>query len=193
MYQRWNLFPKNPSLISTDIIQQCYYLECFFVAFAPFFFSPHVSLSLQLTMSGLFLFKEAAWVHIRHESSGVEMEVYEGAIWQSPLVDFTAGPPALLHPQRQWSLWDSLKEKMEGKVLVIFAHIKKHLKSYLKCGIKQNELKKGLIFNLVWRMAEGKMLLSSRLTFRVNKWLCLGKMKELQKNLEMKPRQKISL
>lgn len=132
---------KNPNLISTDIIYQCYYLECSSSPLLPSFsFPPHVSLSLQLTMSVLFLFKEAAWVPIRHESSGVEMEavaVHKGAIWLSPLVDFTAGPPALLPPtfplQRQWSLWDSLKEKMEGKkVLVIFAHIKKHLSVSLK-------------------------------------------------------------
>lgn len=43
-------------------------------------------------------------------------------------------------PPRQWSLWNSLKEKMEGKkVLVSFAHVKKHLKSYSKQKKKQNE------------------------------------------------------
>lgn len=121
-------------------------------------------------MSALFLFKEAAWDPIRHESSGVEMEavtVHEGTIWLSPLVDFTAGPPALLPPQRQWSLWDSLKQKMEGKkVLVIFAHIKKHLKSYLKRGIKENE-------------AEGKKCLKKYITQQNPNWPTWGEPADL--------------
>lgn len=125
-------FQKEERWILRDVIQ--HFLVCSqssFTPSAPSFSSPlRASLSLQLTMSTLFIFKEAAWVPIRHESSGVEMEavtVHEGDIGLSPLVDFTAGPPALLPPlhQRQWSLWHSLKEKMEGRtVLVVLCALK---------------------------------------------------------------------
>lgn len=100
---RWNLIPKeskfNLNRHHSTVLRPGVFLRrlCSLLRFPP-----RVSLSLQLTMSPLFLFKEAAWVPIRQESSRVEMEaaaVHEGAIWLSPLVDFTAGPPALLAPQ----------------------------------------------------------------------------------------------
>lgn len=50
-------------------------------------------------MPVLFLFEEAAWVPIRHESGGVEMQaatVQDDDIGlASPLVDSTAGPLSL--------------------------------------------------------------------------------------------------
>lgn len=91
------------------------YMESFFVSTASSSFSLlHVSLSLQLTISVLLLFEEAAWVPIRGESSGVEMEVVtvqDSDTGLSPLVDFTAGPLAffplshkhMLSTQRQRS------------------------------------------------------------------------------------------
>lgn len=137
-------FQKNPSLISTDIIQQCCDLECFSIAFAHLLRFPSPCFSFTSADNVAVISFQGGYLS-SHQAG--EQRGGDGGSDSAPR-RYLAEPISGLHswsssftcPLRQYSLWDSLKEKMGGtKVLVIFAHIKKHLKSYLKDGIKQNE------------------------------------------------------